>query len=112
MLALVGCLEHVSLTSFEDTQRYQCADSTRISTYLKLEHRVSSFLILSVAQMGEAACVGTSLDFVSARPTFKRLQLVYVAVERMRRPPGYVHRPSTRWASRPMMRNLICISMI
>jgi len=54
--------------------------------------------------MGEAASVGTPLAFVPAGPTSKRLELVCVAVERMRRTPGHVHLPSTGRASRPIIR--------
>ena len=56
-----------------------------------------------VAQMRETVSVGASLDFQLAGPTFKRLQLIRVAVYRMRRPPDYIHCPCTGRASRPFM---------
>lgn len=56
-----------------------------------------------VAQMRETASVGASLDFQLAGPTFKCLQLIRVAVYRMRRPSGHIHCPRTGRASRPFM---------
>jgi hypothetical protein len=76
---------------------------SRTSVYLKGLAQWMLDRDAGVVHMRETASIGASLDLVSARSAFKGLQLVCVAVERMRRPPGYRHRPSTRRASRPIM---------
>jgi hypothetical protein len=56
-----------------------------------------------ITQMRETVSVGASLDFQLAGPTFKCLQLIRVAVYRMRRPSDYIHCPCTGRARRPFM---------
>jgi hypothetical protein len=56
-----------------------------------------------ITRMRETVSVGASLDFQLAGPTFKCLQLICVAVYRMRRPSGHIHCPRTGRASRPFM---------
>jgi hypothetical protein len=65
-----------------------------------------------IAQMRETGSVGASIDFLFARPTFKRLQLVGAAVERMRvRLVTYIVPVHAGQIGPSCAPNLICIIM-